>query len=108
MTGVRATLSNGMVSPIFRTQTDQNGPVLLSIGENSRVKYAGIRSDGDGVYGLKFTDQKGEEIDSWSGDGKQTWREVEVPDDQWLVGIYGLSCYGGTGIQNFGFIASNK
>ena len=65
MTGVRATLSNGMVSPIFRTQADQNGPLQVSISETSRVKFAGIRSDGDGGYGMKFTDAKGEEIDSW-------------------------------------------
>ena len=69
MTGLRVTLSNGMVSPIFKTQADhQSGPIEIGIGKFGRVFGAGIRSDNDGVYGVRFIGDSGEEVGVWEGD----------------------------------------
>ena len=57
MTGVRATLSNGQQSPIFKTTGEQSGPAVLNIDANKRAKTLAIRSREDGVYGLKITDK---------------------------------------------------
>ena len=57
MTGVRATLSNGQQSPIFKTTGEQQGPIAMTIDPNKRAKTLAIRSREDGVYGLKITDK---------------------------------------------------
>ena len=56
MTGIRATLTNGQKSPIFKTSGDQNGPITLQIDEKTRVHKLAIRSEEDGVYGMKMID----------------------------------------------------
>ena len=57
MTGVRATLSNGEQSPIFKTAGDDFGPVTLKLDQKRKEKTLAIRSREDGVYGLKVTDK---------------------------------------------------
>ena len=104
LTGVRATLSNGEQSPIFKTTGEQNGPITLHIDQNKRVRTLAIRSHEDGVYGLKVTDKHKKDIVEWSGDVTQDWKEQEIPNGETITGIYGLNGYGGNGIQNFGFI----
>ena len=54
-----------------------------------------------------MADKHGEDIVEWSGDFTQDWRELEVPPGENVVGIYGLNGYGGTGIQNIGFIITS-
>lgn len=99
MTGIRATLSNGHQSPIFKTITgEQNGPITLHLDENKRVKILSIRSRQDGVYGLKISDKQRQAIVDWSGDVTQEWKEQEIPNGENIAGIYGLNGYGGNGI----------
>ena len=104
MTGVRVTLSNGQQSPLFQTKGEQNGPITLSIGQDKRPGRLAVRSRDDGVYGLKMSDQHGEDIVNWTGDLAQQWTEQIIPNNQNIVGVYGLNSFGGHGIQNFGFI----
>ena len=104
MTGIRATLSNGLQSPIFKTTGEQSGPLTLLIDQQNGVETLGVRSREDGVYGLKISDKHRQEIVDWSGDVTQDWKEQEIPNGENVAGIYGLNGYGGNGIQNFGFI----
>lgn len=57
MTGIRATLSNGKKSPIFKTNGEQAGPFTMSIDGNKRPKMLAVRSQEEGVYGLRVTDK---------------------------------------------------
>ena len=68
MTGVRATLSNGAQSPIFKTTGEVFGPVTLNLDQKRNAKSLAIRSREDGVYGLKVTDKHKKDIVDWSGD----------------------------------------
>lgn len=68
MTGIRATLSNGARSPIFRTAGEQSGPIVMHIEQTKRAKTLGIRSREDGVYGLRINDRHMKSIVDWSGD----------------------------------------
>ena len=105
MTGVRATLSNGRQSPIFKTTAQEsNGPFVLRLDQINRSKSIAVRSREDGVYGLKFSNKFRKESIEWSGDMTQKWVEQEIPNGEQIAGIYGLNGYGGKGIQNFGFI----
>ena len=105
MTGIRATLSNGLQSPIFKTCADEQvGPVSLHISKHSRPRALGIRSREDGVYGIKVLDKHDDNIVDWSGDITQGWKKQEIPNGENIAGIYGLNGYGGNGIQNLGFI----
>ena len=54
-----------------------------------------------------MSDKHSSDIVEWSGDFTQDWREQEVPNGENIVGIYGLNGYGGTGIQNIGFIITS-
>ena len=56
MTGIRATLTNGVQSPIFKTNGHQNGPITLQLDEKKQIKTLAVRSAEDGVYGLKMAD----------------------------------------------------
>ena len=56
LTGVRVTLSNGKQSPIFKTTGELNGPIMLLINPNKKLKTLAVRSNEDGVYGLKIED----------------------------------------------------
>ena len=107
MTGIRATLSNGLQSPIFRTAGDQQGPIALHLDRTKRPTTLGVRSQEDGVYGLKVSGKDEQDIVEWSGDYTQDWRVKEIPAGENLIGIYGLNGYGGQGIQNVGFIVTN-
>ena len=104
MTGVRVTLSNGQQSPLFHTKGEQNGPITLCIEQDKRPGKIAVRSCKDGVYGMKIMDRNNEDIVNWTGDLLQPWKEQIVPNNQNIVGIYGLNNFGGHGIQNFGFI----
>ena len=104
MTGIRATLSNGRQSPIFKTTAETTGPTVLHLDQITRAKSLAVRSREDGVYGLKFSNKFRRESIEWSGDQKQDWIEQEIPNGEQISGIYGLNGYGGKGIQNFGFI----
>ena len=104
MTGVRATLSNGEQSPIFKTSGEQMGPFTMEIPQDRRAKKLSIRSEEDGIYGLNLADKYGKEIVEWPGDVTQEWTMQEIPSGENIAGIYGLNGYGGNGIQNFGFL----
>ena len=105
MTGVRATLSNGRQSPIFKTiASETNEPAVLRFDQISRSKFIAVRSREDGVYGLKVSNKFRKESIEWCGDMTQKWIEQEIPNGEQIAGIYGLNGYGGKGIQNFGFI----
>ena len=75
MTGIRVTLSNGRESPIFKTSGEQNGPITLQIDQKAKAKTLAVRSEEDGVYGVKISDKEEQELVHWTGDMHQDWKE---------------------------------
>ena len=76
MTGIRVTMSNGEVSPIYKTRGQQVGLQTLKINQALKVRKVSLRTkDVKTCYGVKLATSTNHVICEWDESNRNEWVE---------------------------------
>ena len=106
LTGIRITLSNGMQSEIFVSESDKEEMVTLKLVEGNRPKTLTFGCYGTTCRSFKFTDANGLDVLKWVGKPGGDQTPITLEDNELIVGIYGRKTAGFTRAIAFSFITA--
>ena len=105
ISGLRITLSNGAMSPLFNGSKKGKGSETLMFDQSKRIQKLALRVGSTVAYGMEFFDKENKELAGWCDFSHNKLRPKfqYVPNGEEVIGIYGLQGHG-KNIYNFGFI----